>query len=92
MSQIDVTLLDPKGVIAESFQIENLSPEDARSIFLGWVLDLPDGSDVAKLCVALLNAHALQDQNHPMMRVLQSGRTRSAKQKRRGGWKARRGV
>lgn len=82
--------LDPKGVIRESFRIEGLSASEARSIFLGWVLDLPDGVDVPSSALTMLDRYSGEPQGHPMVAVLIEATQPVAKRNRRGGWRARR--
>jgi hypothetical protein len=80
---------DPNGLIHEAFRIENVTPEECRTIFLDWALSLPDGSDQAAAAHALLARHAAP--GHPMTRVLEQALAPPSARGRRGGHRARRG-
>lgn len=82
-------ILDPKGLIRESYQIEGIVASQCRSIFLDWALSLPDGQDSRQAITALLERYADQPEDHPMTGVLREGLTRMTAPKRRGGWRSR---
>ena len=72
MNESEYQGLDPRGVIASSYEIENLSQEEARSIFLDWaIVDMP--ANPAEV-IALLYKHwnAIHP-DHPMTKVLEEG-------------------
>jgi hypothetical protein len=82
--------IDPRGLIAESYRIEGITPGECRSIFLDWALSAPDG-DVAKgQIAALIDRHALEPADHPMNTVLKDALAPVARKGRRGGAAARR--
>ncbi|MBR9651975.1 hypothetical protein [Thalassovita aquimarina] len=83
--------LDPKGLIRESFRIEGIGEPECRSIFLDWALSLPDGSDSQQALPLLIERHASEPDDHPMMAVLREGLGQVGGPKRRGGWRGRRG-
>lgn len=77
---------DPKGLVAEAYNIEGITAPECRSIFLDWALNLK-GDSVEALKV-LLQRHT--DADHPMTLVLQQGLKSSAEpRRRRGGWRSR---
>lgn len=95
--------LDPKMLIAESYRIDGITPEECRSIFLDWALSLRDGAagedaagdgvagdGVAVLAAlpALIARHS-DAPDHPMTAVLREGLDRLATPTRRGGWRSR---
>ncbi|MBO9453156.1 hypothetical protein J7426_23035 [Tropicibacter sp. R16_0] len=82
-------MLDPKGLIRESYRIEGIVASQCRSIFLDWALSLPDGQDSRKAITALLERYADQPEDHPMTTVLREGMTQMTAPKRRGGWRSR---
>ncbi|CUH66638.1 hypothetical protein TG4357_02534 [Thalassovita gelatinovora] len=84
-------LLDPKGLIRESFRIDGIAEPECRSVFLDWALSLPDGTDNQEALKHLITRYAQQPVDHPMMMVLREGLGQMAGPKRRGGWRARRG-
>ena len=45
---------DPKALIRESFNIEGITIEECRSIFLDWALSLPNEADAWKIIPLLL--------------------------------------
>ena len=47
--------------------------EDCRTIFLDWVLGLPDTTDMREAIEAMLVEHADMDDAHPMKAVLREG-------------------
>ena len=75
---------DPRGVIAEAFRMSDLGEAECRSIFLDWVLGLPDEADVAGRARALLARHEAPA-DHPMTPVLQSASSDAGPPRRRGG-------
>lgn len=80
--------LDPKGLILESYRIEDITPAQCRSIFLDWALSLPLEQDTGTAIRALLARYASEGA-HPMTRVLSEGLTTMAAPRRRGGWRSR---
>lgn len=62
-------LYDKRGVIAESYRIEGISPADCRSIFLDWALGLPAEVPAADAAGALLD-HYRPPEGHPMTGLL----------------------
>lgn len=84
-----ITAIDRRGLIRDSFALENPTAAECRSIFLDWALfddhEMPQ-SDRIK---ALLNHYGKDNPGHPMAEVLRSALTDAAKPKRRGGWRAR---
>ncbi|MGH1576944.1 hypothetical protein [Planktotalea sp.] len=76
---------DPKGLIAEAFNMEGITPAECRSIFLDWALNLQGDSRAA--IEVLLKRHAHSD--HPMTEVLTEGLGTNLRAKRRGGWRSR---
>lgn len=83
------TQYDPKGLIADSFRIEGITPSQCRSIFLDWALSLPDGVAAPEAIPELLSIYADGASDHPMTEVLKQGLTQIGSAKRRGGRKAR---
>ena len=49
---------DPRGLILEAYNIENLSEKDCRTIFLDWALGVPAESDIAQLMPKLAEYYA----------------------------------
>ncbi|WP_417249061.1 hypothetical protein [Celeribacter sp.] len=84
--------LDPGGLIRESYRIEGLTIEEARSIFLDWAIKLDPTLDPAIAIRRLLGLYShLSDAEHPMTRVLEEGLgTIVGPTGRRGGSRARR--
>lgn len=80
---------DPKGLISESYRMENLEASECRSIFLDWALSLPEGADASELIERLLARHGADAPDHPMTAVLREGQARISAPRRRGGRSAR---
>ena len=80
---------DPKGLIFEAYRIEGISKPECRTIFLDWALSLPDGRDAVETIATMLARYSADHSDHPMTEVLQEGRDRMAKPRRRGGWRSR---
>ncbi len=76
---------DPKGLVRESYNIEGISPEECRSIFLDWALSLISGQDVATAAASLIAHYAPINPDHPMTVVLQAAMGPAATPTRRGG-------
>lgn len=80
---------DPKGLIFEAYRIEGISKPECRTIFLDWALSLPDGRDAIETIANMLLNYSADYPEHPMTEVLQEGRDRMVKPRRRGGWRSR---
>ena len=81
--------LDPRGLIGEAYRIDGIGAGECRSIFLDWALSVPEGQDVGAAIEALVARHAPDHPDHPMTAVLRAGLERSARPRRRGGWRTR---
>jgi hypothetical protein len=66
-------LLDPRGLIGEAFNIENISEADCRSIFFDWALGLPADVDLSAATRALRTRYVDHGTEHPMNKVLSEG-------------------
>lgn len=86
----DAHELDRTKVIREAYRIEGIGLEDCRSIFLEWLLGLPDGLNGNEAAQVLLTHHADQPTDHPMTIVLREAVQGRAKARRRGGAMGRR--
>ncbi|KUF08833.1 hypothetical protein [Pseudoponticoccus marisrubri] len=80
--------VDPKGLIAEAYRIEGITPAECRSIFLDWALSVPTGVDARALVAVLLSRHGAP--GHPMTTVLRDGLDEAGAPRRRGGRGGRR--
>lgn len=81
--------LDPKGLILEAYRIEAISGPECRSIFLDWVLSLPEDQETRAALEALLARFGPDAPDHPMTEVMRQGLTAMAAPRRRGGWRSR---
>ncbi len=79
---------DPKALIRESFNIEGITIEECRSIFLDWALSLPNEADAWKIIPLLLEQYG-DEQEHPMLVTLREGMIKTVSPIRRGGRKGR---
>jgi len=79
---------DPKALIRESFNIEGITIEECRSIFLDWALSLPNDVDARKIIPLLLEQYG-DKQEHPMLVTLREGMIKTVSPIRRGGRKGR---
>lgn len=80
---------DPKGLIYEAYNIENISLAECRSIFLDWALSLPESNETPQALRKLVAQYADPHPEHPMSAVLRDGLTSVAAPRRRGGWRGR---
>jgi len=77
---------DPKGLMRESFRMAGIGAQECRSIFVDWVLSLPEGTDVRQALRTVIAEHAqAAPADHPMTAVLTEGLTGTAPAARRGG-------
>ena len=84
---------DPRGLIREAYNIEDLSEKDCRTIFLDWALGIPAETDIARLMSELAEHYAQLKPEHPMSillkentpgtREIRSSRGRFSKRKSR---------
>jgi len=79
---------DPKALIRESFNIEGITIEECRSIFLDWALSLPNEADARKIIPLLLEQYC-DKKEHPMLVTLREGMIKTVSPIRRGGRKGR---
>ena len=87
MSDLTAEVVDPKGLIRESYNIEGITKADCRTIFLDWAIQVPGDVDPATFIQAALEIYGAD--GHPMTEVLNEGLDRPAKTGRRGGRSAR---
>lgn len=80
---------DPKGLIAESYAIEGISPEACRTIFLDWALSLGPAQNPAPSARRLWAHYAPLHPTHPMTGLLTDAGGGGARPARRGGRAAR---
>jgi len=78
---------DPRGLIREAYRMDLASP-DCRTIFLDWVLGLPEG-DAAGHIRVLLDRYGAAQPDHPMTAVLREGLDASPRPPRRRGHRSR---
>ncbi len=74
---------DPRGLIREAYRIAGITEPDCRTIFLDWVLGLPDQPACHDAMRLLLEIHGDENPDHPMTRLLRDGLTRPAAARRR---------
>ena len=79
---------DPKALIRESFNIEGISMEECRSIFLDWALSLPNDVDAKKIIPLLIDKYN-DKKEHPMLLTLREGLITTVSPVRRGGRRGR---
>jgi hypothetical protein len=84
---MDLSKLDPKGLIRESYRIEGITIGECRSIFLDWALSMPLGAETKSSIEELLRVYGAE--GHPMTQVLTEGLASAPNAKRRGGRAAR---
>ncbi|MFK7744054.1 MAG: hypothetical protein AB8B47_03285 [Roseobacter sp.] len=80
---------DPKGLIFESYRIENITKSECRTIFLDWALSLPIEQDTGGALRALIAKYGPENTGHPMNDVMNEGLAGMAAPRRRGGWRSR---
>ena len=79
---------DPKALIRESFNIEGITIEECRSIFLDWALSLPNDVDAKKIIPLLIDKYN-DKKEHPMLLTLREGLITTVNPTRRGGRRGR---
>ena len=77
--------MDARGLIREAYRIEGIGAAECRSIFLDWVLGLPEGTAPSIAIEAMLARYADAAPGHPMTVVLREGLAAQAIPRRRGG-------
>ncbi len=75
--------LDPRGLIADAYAMEGIDVAQCRTIFLDWVLGLPDGCDVQTAIREMARRHA-DTPEHPMSSILRAARETPPVPRRRG--------
>ena len=82
--------IDPRGLIYESYRMDEITPEECRVIFLDWAMGSPSGEMKDHLNI-FLEKYGRSNPNHPMTTVIKEGLSRDVKPKRRGGRLGKRG-
>ena len=71
---------DPRGLMLEAYGME-IAEGDCRSIFLDWMLGLPEGAGAAEIG-AVLDRYGRAQPAHPMTAVLREGLEATASPRR----------
>jgi len=82
-------ILDPKGLMHDAFDMDEITPAQCRSIFLDWALSLPSDQDTGAALRILADRYCATMPAHPMAQVLTQGLSEMTAPKRRGGWRSR---
>ena len=86
----DIKSIDPKGLIRESYNIENISMAQCRTIFFEWAVQIPADINATDYIEAGLAYYAPRNPpNHPMTQVMRDGLKPAETARRRGGRAAR---
>lgn len=81
----ELKVIDPRGIIQESYLIKGITEQECRSIFFDWAMSSPVEQDMKSSITFLLQRYQSVQSDHPMTRVLVEGLQKSGKAKRRGG-------
>ena len=81
--------IDPKNLIAESYQIEGITSSECRSIFLDWALSIPLEKDSRLLISKLLIYYQDESKDHPMTLLLSSSLELKGENRRTGRRRSR---
>jgi len=81
--------IDPKNLIAESYQIEGITSSECRSIFLDWALSIPLEKDSTLLISKLLIYYQDESEDHPMTLLLSSSLELKGENRRTGRRRSR---
>ena len=81
--------IDPKNLIAESYQIEGITSSECRSIFLDWALSIPLENDSTLLISKLLIYYQGESKDHPMTLLLSSSLELKGENRRTGRRRSR---
>jgi hypothetical protein len=81
--------IDPKNLIAESYQIEGITSSECRSIFLDWALSIPLENDSTLLISKLLIYYQNESKDHPMTLLLSSSLELKGENRRTGRRRSR---
>ena len=80
--------IDPRGMIYESYNIQGISIEECRMIFLDWALEAAK-IDMTNDLMHLLKEYEYKNLSHPMTLVIKEGLKKVNNTGRRGGRSAR---
>lgn len=82
---MELSAVDRKGLIRESYRIEGITAGECRTIFLDWALSLPEAFAPKDAISFLLDTYGPSAADHPMTQVLKEGLADQPKARRRGG-------
>lgn len=74
---------DPRGLIYESYRIEDIEDISCRPIFLDWALGVPEDEETVVHIKTLLDHYGAKWPDHPMTDILRSGLDKMATPRRR---------
>ena len=80
--------IDPRGMIYESYNIQGISIEECRMIFLDWALEAAK-IDMTNDLMNPLKEYEYKNLSHPMTLVIKEGLKKVNTTGRRGGRSAR---
>ncbi|MEM9349554.1 MAG: hypothetical protein AAGA47_04785 [Pseudomonadota bacterium] len=86
---MELSSVDPKGLIRESYQIDGITGGECRSIFLDWAINVPAGQDTLGHVRFLLGVYGAEAPGHPMTETLKAALDEPPATGRRGGRRAR---
>lgn len=86
---MNLSEIDRKNLLRDSYAIEGISAPECRSIFLDWALSLPQQVDPKEAIRFALGLYEEQHPDHPMTATLREGLAEASQPKRRGGRAAR---
>ena len=89
---MDLAKADPKGLVRESYRIEEITAGECRSIFVDWALSIPADLSVPDAARALIAEYGAADPDHPMTLVLTEALAAPDLPRRRGGRAGRQGA
>lgn len=82
--------IDPTGLIAEAYKIEEADLATCRVIFFDWAMGRYEREATTEEVAVLLAHYGADAPDHPMTQILREGLARPEAKGRRGGGRARR--
>ena len=64
--------VDPKGLIRESYRIEGITPQECKTIFFDWAIQVPETADPAAHIAFCISHYGAGQPYHPITVVLQA--------------------
>ncbi len=76
---------DPRNLISDIYAMETISKSECRTVFLDWVLGLPEDADVQNYMKMFHDQYSSTHPDHPMTEIFREGIEQKNRRRARKG-------